>query len=167
MNPDNIAFGQILVYLLGGAGIFSLLLLVVKLLAPDRPNPEKNTSYECGEDAIGSGIVQFNPRFYLIGLIFLIFDLEVIFIFPLALVYADPELVNQIPGWGILALAEIGIFIGILLVGFAYVWVKGDLDWVIPSPITPEIDQPVPLLMYEELNKKYSKSTPPKEKVLE
>ena len=83
-------------------------------------------SYECGEVPEGSAWVKFNVRFYVIALIFIIFDVEVIFLFPWAVVFQ--ELSNN--GLGLLAFIEMFIFVLILIVGFAYVWVKGDLDWV-------------------------------------
>ena len=82
---------------------------------------DKLLSYECGEIPEGSAWVQFNIRFYVIALIFLIFDVEIVFLFPWAVVYQE---------LGLLAFIEAFIFVVILVVGFAYVWIKGDLDWV-------------------------------------
>ena len=82
---------------------------------------DKLISYECGEIPEGSAWVQFNIRFYVIALIFLIFDVEIVFLFPWAVVYQD---------LGLLAFIEAFIFVMILVVGFIYIWVKGDLDWV-------------------------------------
>ena len=82
---------------------------------------DKLISYECGEIPEGSAWVQFNIRFYVIALIFLIFDVEIVFLFPWAVVYQE---------LGLLAFNEAFIFVIILVVGFVYVWVKGDLDWV-------------------------------------
>ena len=83
-------------------------------------------SYECGEVPEGSAWIQFNVRFYIIALIFLIFDVEVIFLFPWSVVFKQ----LTIDGFGFLAFMEMFIFVSILIVGFAYVWIKGDLDWV-------------------------------------
>ena len=82
---------------------------------------DKLLSYECGEIPEGSAWVQFNIRFYVIALIFLIFDVEIVFLFPWAVVYQD---------LGLLAFIEAFLFVMILIVGFVYVWAKGDLDWV-------------------------------------
>ena len=82
---------------------------------------DKLISYECGEIPEGSAWVQFNIRFYVIALIFLIFDVEVVFLFPWAVVFQE---------LGLLAFVEMAIFLLILIVGLAYVWKKGDLDWV-------------------------------------
>ena len=102
--------------------------LVIQYIVSPRHNKggEKLTSYECGEVPEGSAWVKFNVRFYVIALIFIIFDVEVIFLFPWAVVFqslVDSEL-------GFLAFIEMFIFVLILIIGFAYVWVKGDLDWV-------------------------------------
>ena len=82
---------------------------------------DKLISYECGEIPEGSAWVQFNIRFYVIALIFLIFDVEIVFLFPWAVVFQE---------LGLLAFVEAFIFVIILVVGFIYVWKKGDLDWV-------------------------------------
>jgi len=82
---------------------------------------DKLLSYECGEIPEGSAWVQFNIRFYVIALIFLIFDVEIVFLFPWAVVYQE---------LGLLAFIEAFIFVLILVVGFVYVWAKGDLNWV-------------------------------------
>ena len=97
--------------------------LVIQFLISPRFNKkgDKLDIYECGEIPEGSAWVQFNIRFYIIALIFIIFDVEVVFLFPWAVVFKEI---------GILAFIEVMIFLGILIVGFVYVWRKGDLDWV-------------------------------------
>ena len=102
--------------------------LVLQFLLSPRQNKggDKLLSYECGEIPEGSAWVKFNVRFYVIALIFIIFDVEVIFLFPWAVVFQS--LTES--GFGLLAFIEMFIFVLILIVGFAYVWVKGDLDWV-------------------------------------
>ena len=97
--------------------------LVIQFLISPRFNKkgDKLDIYECGEIPEGSAWVQFNIRFYIIALIFIIFDVEVVFLFPWAVVFKEI---------GILAFIEVMIFLGILIVGFVYVWMKGDLDWV-------------------------------------
>ena len=102
--------------------------LLIQYIISPRHNKggEKLTSYECGEVPEGSAWVKFNVRFYIIALIFLIFDVEVIFLFPWSVVFKQ----LSETGFGFLAFIEMFIFVAILIVGFAYVWVKGDLDWV-------------------------------------
>jgi NADH-quinone oxidoreductase subunit A len=123
-----------------------------KMLAPNRPNPEKNSPYECGEDPVGSARIQMNPRFYVVALIFLVFDVEVLLLYPWATVYADPELVAAVPQWGWFALAEAAIFLVILTAGLVWVWSKKDLDWVRPDPVQPDKVGSVPAQVYEEFN---------------
>ncbi|GIT57945.1 MAG: hypothetical protein Ct9H300mP18_13740 [Candidatus Neomarinimicrobiota bacterium] len=96
-------------------------MLIQKLIAPNNPNPDKLATYECGEESEGLAWVQFNIRFYVVALIFLIFDVEVVFLFPWAVVFND---------LGLLAFVEMAIFLIILLIGLAYVWKRSDLDWV-------------------------------------
>ena len=107
-------------------------LLVAWLLRPRRPYPGKVAPYECGEEPVGDAWVRFNVRFYVIALIFLVFDVEVVFLLPWALVFRD---------LGLFGFLEMAVFLGILLVGFAYVWVKGDLDWDKPRPVVPQINR--------------------------
>ena len=107
--------------------VLAIILLVAPLIIQSLISPRFNKGgdkleiYECGELPEGSAWVQFNIRFYVIALIFIIFDVEVVFLFPWAVVFKDI---------GLLAFVEVMIFLGILIVGFVYVWMKGDLDWV-------------------------------------
>ena len=114
-------FGTIFIFILMGIVLVYLPLLIQKLIAPNNPNPDKLATYECWEESEASAWVQFNIRFYVVALIFLIFDVEVVFLFPWAVVFND---------LGILAFIEMGIFLTILLIGLAYVWKRADLDWV-------------------------------------
>jgi len=123
-----------------------------KLIAPNNPNPEKLTSYECGEEPTGNAWLPFNARFYVIALVFLLFDVEMVFIFPWAIVFGNHDMNNFDPRWGWLALTEMFLFLGILILGLAYVWVKGDLDWIKPKPIVPTTNSRVPAALYDELN---------------
>lgn len=101
-------------------------LLGGKFLRPNAPNREKSMIYECGEKPIGQAWFNFNPRFYLIALVFVIFEVEIAFMYPVASVYRS--FIEK--GQGLLAFAEIFLFVAILAVGLAYVWAMGDLEWV-------------------------------------
>jgi NADH-quinone oxidoreductase subunit A len=127
-----------------------------KLIAPHKPNPEKLTSYECGEEPTGNAWLPFNSRFYVIALVFLLFDVEMVFVFPWAIVFGSHELNNYDSRWGWLALTEMFLFLGILILGLIYVWVKGDLDWIKAKPIVPTTDVNVPLSLYNQLNMEQS-----------
>jgi NADH-quinone oxidoreductase subunit A len=93
-------FGKILIFLITGFISTGALLFVNKLIAPDKPNPEKLSSYECGEEPTGSSWVQLNSRFYVIALIFLLFDVEMVFVFPWATVFGSRELIAADSRWG-------------------------------------------------------------------
>ena len=96
------------------------------LLRPSNPEARKLSTYECGEPPSGSAWINFNIRFYLIALIFVIFDVEVAFVYPVAVAFR--EYVMQ--GRGLQALAELLTFVLILFVGLVYVWAKHDLEWL-------------------------------------
>jgi NADH-quinone oxidoreductase subunit A len=138
-------------------------LVIGRLIRPSKPSAEKLTIYECGEPTIGSAWIQFDLRFYVVALLFVIFDVEVAFFFPWAVVFgqsnalaspesaapeqvrmagrellgkenATPEELEQAAATArrlsVLAFADILVFFGVLLVGFAYLWKRGDLAWV-------------------------------------
>ncbi len=147
-------FGKVLLFLIIGVVLVGVTVLLSKIIAPNNPNPIKNSSYECGEETTGSSWVQFNSRFYVIALIFLLFDVEMIFVFPWATVFSNPELIALDSRWGWLAFTEMIIFIGILLLGLVYVWKKKDLNWIRPSSPLPSVETNIPLTAYELLNDK-------------
>jgi len=117
------SFTSILIFFIAGAGLVFAALLINGWVAPHKPNPVKNSTYECGEEPVGTPWIRFNTRFYVIALIFLVFDVEVLFLFPWAV---------NLKELGMFAWFEMAVFIVILAVGLAYVWGKGDLEWVRP-----------------------------------
>ena len=120
-------FLPVAVYVVLAIALVALPLVIQYIVSPrHNKGGEKLESYECGEVPEGSAWVKFNVRFYVIALIFIIFDVEVIFLYPWAVIFQ--ELTNT--GFGFLAFIEMFVFVLILIVGFAYVWIKGDLDWV-------------------------------------
>jgi NADH-quinone oxidoreductase subunit A len=127
-------FGRVLIFLIVGAVFVAIGLVFAWLLRPNRPYASKLMTYECGEVPVGDTRVRFNVRFYVVALIFLIFDVEVVFLFPWATVYKNL-------GW--FAFIEMMVFLAILLVGYAYVWRKGDLDWDKPSQHIPKYERGV------------------------
>lgn len=114
-------FATVLVFILLGAVTVALMLGISRLLSPRNPTPVKLSTYECGEIPVGTSWVQFNIRFYVVALIFIIFDVEVALLYPWAVVFQR---------LGLLAFVEAFVFIVILLAGLAYLWKEGDLDWV-------------------------------------
>ena len=101
-----------------------------KLLAPSNPYARKLTPYECGEPPTGRAWINFNVRFYVIALIFVVFEVEVAFVYPIAAVFVDWVKHGQ----RLYALSEILIFLIILFVGLIYVWAKHDLEWIKKVP---------------------------------
>ncbi len=117
---------NVFIFVVIAVGFASVVLVVGKLLRPDNPSPGKKAVYECGEAPVGSGFSQFNMRFYLVAFVFVIFDVEIAFMYPVTVVFRD--MIQN--GWGLLAFVEIALFITILMVGFVYAWNQGGLDWV-------------------------------------
>ncbi|MCS7073589.1 MAG: NADH-quinone oxidoreductase subunit A, partial [Bacteroidia bacterium] len=99
-------FGKALLFLIGGCIFVAGGMIIAWLISPNRPTPEKLTSYECGEDPIGTSWVQFNIRFYVMGLIFLIFDVEILLLFPWAFIFVDKQTLSTISSWGIFTFTE-------------------------------------------------------------
>jgi len=155
-------FGIMLLFILAAFAFIGGILLFGKLLRPDRPSEEKLTTYESGEEPVGNANIQFNPRFYVIALIFVLFDVELVFLFPWATVFGQATLIAETDGlWGWFALTEAFIFVAILALGLAYAWAKGYLDWEKPQPKVPTSDSPVPMTLYQQINDKYERVTPP------
>jgi NADH-quinone oxidoreductase subunit A len=109
-----------LLFLIVAGGIGVALIIVGRMLGPKTPTVEKLLPYESGFNAFEDARMQFNVRYYLIAIIFIVFDLEIAFVFPWALVFRE---------LGVFGLIEMGIFLALLVIGFAYVWKKGALEW--------------------------------------
>jgi NADH-quinone oxidoreductase subunit A len=124
-------FGIVLLFIILGSLFVGIALVAGTLISPSRPNPIKNSTYECGEVPIGETWGKFNVRFYVIALVFLLFDVEIVFLLAWAVVF------KQL-GW--FAFIEMIVFVVILLSGFAYIWIKGDLDWEKPKPQIPRLE---------------------------
>ena len=112
-----------LLFLIVASGIGVALLLVGQTLGPKRPSgpsAEKLSPYECGFAPFDDARMQFDVRYYLIAILFIVFDLEIAFVFPWALVFRE---------LGVFGLIEMGVFLALLVIGFIYVWKKGALEW--------------------------------------
>lgn len=119
-------FASVLVFFVLAVGFVFAMLALGSLLRPNNPETSKLTTYECGEPPTGSAWLNFNIRFYVVALVFLIFEVEIVFILPVAVVFKSWVLQGQ----GLFAFVEVLIFLAILLVGLIYVWAKGDFDWL-------------------------------------
>ena len=115
------SYSAVLTFTVVIIGFLVVNLVLWWIIRPKRHSEEKNTTYECGENPQGSAWIQFNIRFYVFALIFIVFDVEAVFLFPWAVVFRS---------LGLLAFLEGLVFIGILVVALTYVWRKGDLEWV-------------------------------------
>ena len=122
LNP----YGNIFVFFCIGFLFVFLTMVLVKIVAPQRPNPEKLITYECGENPIGTGWINFNARFYLIAILFIIFDVELILVYPVIVNFRN----YLLSGEGLLVFIEIFLFVGILFLGLVYAWKNGYLEWL-------------------------------------
>lgn len=149
-------FGEVLLFLIAGLLFVMGGLLTSWLIRPNRPGAEKLTTYESGEEPLGNSWVRFPIRFYVVAIVFLLFEVEIIFLFPWATVFGNEQLIQETNGlWGWFAITEMFVFIGILAIGLAYVWAKGYLDWPKPEQKTSDFKSPVPTDAYQAFNKKY------------
>ncbi|WP_240099493.1 NADH-quinone oxidoreductase subunit A [Thermomonas flagellata] len=109
-----------LLFLVVAAGIGIALIVVGNLLGTKRPDPEKLSPYECGFNAFEDARMRFDVRYYLVAILFIVFDLEIAFVFPWAVVFRE---------LGVFGLVEMGVFLALLVIGFVYVWKRGALEW--------------------------------------
>src|SRR5258705_11906046 len=123
-------FGSVLVFTVLALFLAAFHLALGSFLRPANPEARKLTTYECGEPPTGSAWINFNIRFYLVALVFVVFDVELAFMYPVVAVYKD----WLQSGRGLFALTEMLLFIAVLAIGLVYVWVKRDLEWVKQLP---------------------------------
>jgi NADH-quinone oxidoreductase subunit A len=116
----------ILMFVLVGIAIGVLPVAMGFILAPSRPDPEKLSPYECGFEAFEDARMKFDVRYYLIAILFILFDLEVAFLFPWATIFKDIVATESIKIFGFV---EMMVFVAILVVGYIYAWAKGALEW--------------------------------------
>lgn len=125
------AFAYALIFIILGLVFVAMGLLVAKIIRPHNPTPEKLLPYECGEDPIGPQWMKFNIRFYVVALIFILFDVELVMLFPWALIYQKLGMYAYVAG---------ALFIIVLFLADFYLWAKGDLEWIRPEPRVPKLD---------------------------
>jgi NADH-quinone oxidoreductase subunit A len=110
----------VLIFIVIGLAVGGVMIALGLILSPNHPDSEKLSAYECGFEAFGNARMKFDVRYYLVAILFIIFDLEIAFLFPWAIV------LNEIGLFGYVAMM---IFLGILVIGFIYEWKKGALEW--------------------------------------
>lgn len=145
-------YAHVLIFAIVAGGVVLVPLILFALFRPIRPDAEKLTAYECGERVVGTPWIQFNIRYYLICLVFLVFEVEILLLFPWALVYnafvlgpeavaqAAPDAANLGEVSGLMAFFAMFIFMVILAVGLAYDWGKGYLEWETSVTEFPEME---------------------------
>ena len=120
MSPLLQTYLPLVIFIAVAFVISAVLLVVPFFIAPSKPDPEKLSAYECGFDAFDDARMKFDVRFYLVSLLFIIFDLEVAFLFPWTVAFKD---VGSLGFWAMM------VFLGVLTIGFIYEWRKGALEW--------------------------------------
>jgi NADH-quinone oxidoreductase subunit A len=130
-------FGAVLVFAIVAVGFALGGITASRLVGPKIPSAEKSSIYECGERPIGVAWFNFNPRFYLVALVFVIFEVDIALTFPVVAVFRKWTEASPTLAW--VAFFELLLFIAILVVGLAWVWAKGDLEWV--KTLTPTSTQ--------------------------
>lgn len=123
-------FGIILLFFIVGLLFVAAGLITAAIVRPSHPNPVKNSTYECGEEPEGTPWIRINARFYVIALVYIIFDVELVLLFPWAVVFKEI-------GW--VAYISMVVFLVILFVGLVYDWGKGYLEWDKPNPVIPKL----------------------------
>ncbi len=166
LHSEQIAFLEILLFILGALLLIGAGSLVGKWLRPHRPHIEKLSSYESGEAPTGTAWAPFNARFYGIGLIFILLDIETILLFPWAMVWTNPTLNQATNGLWALHMALIGTsFIVVLAIGWIYAWKHGYLTWS-QSPLTHStLPTHIPKIYDEKINRHYATHTAPNQDV--
>jgi NADH-quinone oxidoreductase subunit A len=146
-------FGYVAAFILAGILFMAIVLTLARLIRPNRPNEEKLSTYESGEAPVGNANTRFNPRFYVVALLFVLFEVELVFLFPWAVVFRDKSLTAAAAGLSAFALVEMLIFVGILALGLAFAWKRGYLDWEKPEIKSTDIESPVPTEAYDSFRK--------------
>lgn len=150
------AYSTVLIFILGILGFIVVTLFAGKIIRPNKPNKDKQTTYESGEAPEGMAFGAFNVRYYIVALVFLLFEAELIFLFPWATVFGDQALIHETNGlWAKFTLVEVFVFIFVLAVGLVYIWKKGMLDWVKPPKPPKATHTHIPKELYEKINQKY------------
>jgi NADH-quinone oxidoreductase subunit A len=124
MNAFLLQYLPIVIFFALAAALGAAFMLAAAIVAPRAPDPDKLSSYECGFNAFSDARMKFDIRFYLVSILFIIFDLEVAFLFPWAV-----ALIHMPHGAGAFAFWSMLAFLGVLTVGFVYEWKKGALEW--------------------------------------
>jgi NADH-quinone oxidoreductase subunit A len=148
-------FSHILVFILAGLALVFTVISIAQMLRKDRPNPEKNSTYESGEESEGESQVAFNVKYFVIAIVFLIFEVEILMLFPWAIVLRDKNMIKTLGSqWTYFALIEMGVFMFLLVLGLAYVWKKGHIAWLNPNKKVDSKVYPISKEAYAQFNER-------------
>lgn len=149
---------EILLFSFAALTFTFLVNLTGKLIRINRPNEVKNSTYECGEQSADTSTKSFHPRFYLTALFFVLFEAEIIFLFPWAALFSDTQLpADENAERKTVIFFEVLVFIGIMIAGLGYIWKNGFLEWEKSASPAKENDFPVSLSHYDEFNQKMNR----------
>jgi len=148
-------YSLVLIFILGGVVFLLITLSVGKILRPNNPNEEKLSSYESGEVPLNNAWKKFDPKFYIVAIIFLLFEAELVFLFPWSIVLGDSELIRESKYWAQISIIESFVFVLILSAGLLYVWKKGMLNWIKPKNKATKFEAKIPESIYVKYNNRY------------
>ena len=156
---EQVAFLEILTFIVGAIFFVGIGSFVGSLLRPQWPDEEKLRTYESGEEPTGSSWGKFNTRFYVIAIVFMLFEVETVLLFPWATVWADPAL-NEATGgmWVKYTAMSALVFIILLSIGFAHMWSQGHPAGIQP-PLPASFASKVPRVLYDRVNSRYASTT--------
>lgn len=158
---EQVAFLEILTFIAGALLMVGIGSFVSSLLRSHHPNAAKISTYESGEEAVGNAWGQFNARFYGMAIVFVLFEVETILLFPWATVWANHELNEATDGlWARYTAGSAVLFITLLAIGLVYAWSQGHLSGFSPSRPTPSFVSKVPKACYDQVNERYAVSSP-------
>lgn len=138
---------NLLYYIIGSAFFAVFSLSILRFIRPNNPNPEKLSSYESGEEARGNILGTFNIKYYVGAILFILFDIEIIFLVPILLVFKDTT--DTVFNW--IIVGEVTIFLLVVFGGLVFVWKKGFLEWYPPHTQTSDVDTKVPDDIYKKV----------------
>lgn len=146
-------FFYVFLFTLGGFLMLTVILGIAKLLRPNKPNEEKLSTYESGEEVGSNAIVSFNIQYYVTAIVFLLFEVELVLLFPWATIFGDKNLITETNGqWAWYAIIEMFLFLFVLALGLAYAWKEGHLDWPKAKQNMADFKSKIPKEVYHKFN---------------
>ncbi len=154
MKPTLLSeFSYVLLFIIGSLLFAIIGVFTAFMISPKRSYASKNSIYECGEESVSSSWVNFNFRFFIIAILFVLFEVEILVLFPWSLVFSDADLVQSSSySWAYFAIFEAILFIFILFLGLIYAWKNGFLDWISSNKISEAPSKDSNMSIYHSFN---------------